>query len=87
MPEMRVTARGPGENAGHSAVTDKRGMYRMRGIAAGSWTLSTTLAGGGVETNCAARSGQDSECDIVVGTQAPAASGGIIDSATVRDPR
>jgi TonB-dependent receptor-like protein len=75
MPDTRVTARASGARTEHDATTDKSGVYRMQGIAAGSWNLSST----GVETQCDARSGQDSECDIVVG------SGGIIDSETVRD--
>jgi hypothetical protein len=37
------------------------------------------IATGGIETQCEARSGQDSQCDIAV------THGGVIDSATVRD--
>src|SRR5712692_9694380 len=81
MPDTRVTARAAGENTEHSATTDKRGTYRMQGIAAGSWILSTS----NVETRCDAKSGQDSQCDIVVSAQASVTSGGIVDSETVQD--
>jgi hypothetical protein len=83
----RVTARAAGENAEHSAITDKRGMYRMQGVAPGPSILSVRLpaAMASVETRCDARSGQDSQCDIVVSAQAAVTNEGIIDSATVRD--
>jgi hypothetical protein len=71
----RVTATAVGANAEHDAITDQRGLYRLEGIAAGSWNLSSASA----ETRCDVKSGQDSQCDIIV------ANGGIIDSETVRD--
>src|SRR5215471_15479927 len=71
---VRVTAR-TGANTEHDAVTDQRGAFRIQGIAAGSWYLST----GGAEIKCDATSGQDSQCDIVV------VSLGVIDSATVSE--
>jgi hypothetical protein len=70
----RVTAR-TGTNTEHVAVTDQGGMYRIQGVTAGSWILSTS----GAENKCDAKSGQDLQCDLVV------ANGGIIDSETVRD--
>ncbi len=77
----RVTARAASANTEHGAITDQRGTYRIQGIAAGSWILSTSS----VETKCDVKSGRDSQCDIVVASESPAATGGIIDSATVRD--
>src|SRR6266852_9310923 len=76
-----VTARSASANTEHGAITDQRGIYRIPGIAAGSWILSTSS----VETKCDVKSGRDSQCDIVVSSESPAATGGIIDSATVRD--
>src|SRR5260370_6160240 len=67
----RVTARTSSANTEHGAVTDQRGTYRIQGIAAGSWILSTSS----VETRCDVKSGQDSQCDIVVSTQAAVTSG------------
>ena len=69
----QVTARNAA--AQHAAVTNQRGIYRIEGLAAGRWMIAT----GGIETQCEARSGQDSQCDIAV------THGGVIDSATVRD--
>jgi len=85
LPDARVTARAAGENTEHSVTTDTRGVYRIRDVAAGFFTLSVRLSAGAtsVETECDARSGQDSQCDIIVSI--PVARGGIIDSATVRD--
>src|SRR6266571_2288440 len=77
----RVTARTATANTEHGAITDQRGMYRIPRIAAGSWILSTSSG----ETKCDVKSGRDSQCDIVVTSESPAATGKIIDSATVRD--
>src|SRR5713226_2747949 len=44
----RVTARTTSANTERGAITDQRGMYRIQGIAAGSWILSTS----NVETGC-----------------------------------
>jgi len=87
LPDARVTARAAGENTEHSVTTDTRGVYRIRDVAAGFFTLSVRLSAGAtsVETECDARSGQDSQCDIIVSNQVPVANGGMIDSATVRD--
>src|SRR2546425_513672 len=72
----RVTARTASANTEHGAITDQRGVYRIQGIATGSWSLSTS----GVETQCDVKSGQDLQCDIVVAGESPVANGGVIDS-------
>jgi hypothetical protein len=81
MANTRVTARTASANTEHDAVTDERGMYRIQGVAAGPWILTAgpPSATSSAQAACEVKSGQDSQCDIVV------ANGGIIDSATVRD--
>ncbi len=76
-----VTAKASGTNTEHSATTGANGLYRMPGLAPGSWILSAQ----GRETPCRATSGQDSQCDIVVTNPSSTNAGGVIDSATVRD--
>ena len=81
--DVRVTVKASGTDIEYSVVTDKRGVYFLRGIAARSWTLSVpaTSSTSAAEVTCDTASGHDSQCDIIATAQAS----GIIDSETVRD--